>query len=292
MNHAIRMLISASAHEGPLGLGVCVRLTMLLVVGNRVEMSARTFTVLIPARLASTRLPDKPLLDICGLPMIVRVAERAALSQAHRVAVVTDHQLIAQVCEQHGFDVVMTSPDHPSGSDRLAEACEILRLRDDEVVVNVQGDEPLVDPVNIDSVANLLCARGDCLMSTLAAPIADREEFLNPNAVKVVLGADGSALYFSRAAIPFWRDGFASGSDALMVPAPLRHIGLYAYRAGFLRAFPALPQAPLEILESLEQLRALWHGHKIAVHIASNSPGPGVDTHEDLMRVRALFIRN
>ena len=242
--------------------------------------------------MSSTRLPDKPLLDIGGLPMIVRVAQRAALSQAQRVVVVTDHPLIAQACAQHGFPALMTRADHPSGSDRLAEACEILKLRDDEVVVNVQGDEPLIDPMNIDSVAQLLGGRDDCSMSTLAAPIADIKEFLNPNAVKVVLGADDCALYFSRAAIPFWRDGFASGARTLPQPAPLRHIGLYGYRVGFLRAFPSLPQAPLENLESLEQLRALWHGHKIVVHVTPNAPGPGVDTHEDLMRVRALFAQN
>lgn len=255
-------------------------------------MNSPSFTVLIPARLASTRLPDKPLLDIGGLPMVVRVAQRAALSQAQRVVVVTDHPLIAQTCEQNGFASLMTRADHPSGSDRLAEACESLKLRDDEIVVNVQGDEPLIDPLNINAVAELLAARDDCSMSTLAAPIADLEEFLNPNAVKVVLGADKCALYFSRAAIPFWRDGFASGVRTMPEPAPLRHIGLYGYRVDFLRAFPALPQAPLESLESLEQLRALWHGHKIAVHVTQKPPGPGVDTHEDLMRVRELFVQN
>lgn len=252
-------------------------------------MSAASYSILIPARMASTRLPDKPLLDISGRPMIVRVAERAALTEAQRVLVVTDHPLIAQACAQHGVAAIMTRADHPSGSDRLAEACELLKLADDEIVVNVQGDEPLVDPACIDAIAELLAAREDCAMSTLAAPIADMEEFLNQNAVKVVLDADQRALYFSRAAIPFWRDGFASGARTLAQPAPLRHIGLYGYRVGFLKRFPALPQAPLELLESLEQLRALWHGYKIAVHVTQNTPGPGVDTHEDLMRVRAIF---
>lgn len=249
----------------------------------------RPYSILIPARMASTRLPDKPLLDIGGRPMIVRVAQRAALSQAQRIIVVTDHPLIAQACAQHEIATVMTRADHPSGSDRLAEACEILKLASDEIVVNVQGDEPLVDPASIDSVAQLLAVRTDCDMSTLAAPIADMEEFLNPNAVKVILDADNRALYFSRAAIPFWRDGFASGASALPDSAPLRHIGLYAYRVEFLRRFPALPQAPIEILESLEQLRALWHGYRIAVHVTQNAPGPGVDTLEDLLRVRAIF---
>lgn len=252
-------------------------------------MSANSYSILIPARMASTRLPDKPLLDICGLPMIVRVAQRAALAHGQRVVVVADHPAIAQACAQHGIAALMTRADHPSGSDRLAEACALLNLGDDEIVVNVQGDEPLVDPACIDAVAQLLAARQDCAMSTLAAPIADMEEFLNPNAVKVVLDADRRALYFSRAAIPFWRDGFASGALTLAQPAPLRHIGLYGYRVSFLKRFPALPQAPLEKLESLEQLRALWHGYKIAVHVTQSAPGPGVDTQEDLMRVRAIF---
>ena len=252
-------------------------------------MSECSYSILIPARMASTRLPDKPLLDIGGLPMIVRVAQRAALTQAERVLVVTDHPLIAQACAQHGVAALMTRADHPSGSDRLAEACERLKLSDDEIVVNVQGDEPLVDPACIDAVAHLLASREDCDMSTLAAPVADMEEFLNPNAVKVVLDADRRALYFSRAGIPFWRDGFASGAQTLPGPAPLRHIGLYGYRVGFLKRFPSLQQAPLEILESLEQLRALWHGYRIAVHVTQNTPGPGVDTPEDLERVRAIF---
>lgn len=252
-------------------------------------MSALPYSILIPARMASARLLAKPLLDIGGRPMIVRVAERASLAQAHRVLVVTDHPLIAQACAQHGVAAMMTRADHPSGSDRLAEACELLKLGDDEIVVNVQGDEPLVDPACIDAVAQLLAARKDCDMSTLAGPVADIEEFLNPNVVKLILDGDQRALYFSRAAIPFWRDGFISGALTLPHPAPLRHIGLYGYRVEFLKRFPTLPQAPFEKLESLEQLRALWNGYKIAVHVTHNMPGPGVDTHEDLMRVRAIF---
>lgn len=252
-------------------------------------MSPVPYSILIPARMASTRLPDKPLLDIGGRPMIVRVAERAALSHAERIVVVTDHPLIMQACAQHGVAALMTRVDHPSGSDRLAEACGLLKLTDNQIVINVQGDEPLVDPACIDSVAELLGAREDCQMSTLAAPILDMEEFLNPNAVKVVLDSDNRALYFSRAAIPFWRDGYAAGAPSLPVPPPLRHIGLYGYRVAFLRRFPTLPQAPMETLESLEQLRALWHGCKIAVHVTQSAPGPGVDTQEDLMRVRAIF---
>lgn len=247
------------------------------------------FTVLIPARLASTRLPDKPLADIAGLPMVVRVAQRARQSAATRVVVAADSQRIAEACRAHGVDAVLTRADHPSGSDRLAEACEQLALDGDDVVVNVQGDEPLIDPALIDAVATLLAQRPQASMSTAAHAIELVEEFANPNVVKVVLQADGLALYFSRAPIPWWRDGFAQGIAALPQPLPLRHVGIYAYRAGFLRAFPALPQAPVEHCEALEQLRALWHGHRIAVHVTDSAPGPGVDTPQDLERVRAVF---
>lgn len=247
------------------------------------------FTVLIPARLASTRLPDKPLADIAGKPMVVRVAERARESQARQVVVAADSPKIVAVCEAHGVAAVMTAPDHPSGTDRLAEASRLLALPDDEIVVNVQGDEPLIDPALIDAVARLLESRADAPMGTAAHPLSEVAEFTNPNVVKVVTDAHGLALYFSRAPIAWWRDGFASGVSALPDPAPLRHVGIYSYRAGFLRAFPALEPAPLERLESLEQLRALWHGHRIAVHVTRDAPGPGVDTPEDLARVRALF---
>jgi len=247
------------------------------------------FTVLIPARLASTRLPDKPLADIAGKPMVVRVAERARLSQARQVVVAADSPKIVAACEEHGVAAVMTSPDHPSGTDRLAEASRLLALPDDEIVVNVQGDEPLIDPALIDAVAQILDARADAPMGTAAHPLREVAEFTNPNVVKVVTDAHGLALYFSRAPIAWWRDGFASGVSALPDPAPLRHVGIYSYRAGFLRAFPALEPAPLERLESLEQLRALWHGHRIAVHVTQHAPGPGVDTPEDLARVRVLF---
>ena len=248
-----------------------------------------SFTVLIPARLASSRLPDKPLADIAGLPMVVRVAQRAEQSSAAQVVVAADSVRIADACSAHGVRAVLTRADHPSGSDRLAEACEQLGLDGDDVVVNVQGDEPLIDPGLIDAVGALLGQRRDASMSTAAHPIASVGEFTNPNVVKVVLQADGLALYFSRAPMPWWRDGFAQGVDALPDPAPLRHVGIYGYRAGFLRAFPRLPQAPLETCEALEQLRALWHGHRIAVHVARQAPGAGVDTPEDLERVRRLF---
>ncbi len=248
-----------------------------------------SFTVLIPARMSSTRLPGKPLADIGGLPMIVRVAQRAEQSGAAQVVVAADDRRIADACSAHGVRVVLTRPDHPSGSDRLAEACEQLGLAGDDVVVNVQGDEPLIAPALVDAVAALLRERPQASMSTAAHPIASLEEFTNPNVVKVVLQADGLALYFSRAPIPWDRDAFAQGIRALPQPAPLRHVGIYGYRAGFLRAFPRMPQAPVESCEALEQLRALWHGHRIAVHVTQEAPGAGVDTPEDLERVRALF---
>ena len=248
-----------------------------------------SFCVLIPARMASSRLPDKPLADIAGLPMVIRVAQRAQLSSAARVVVAADDARIVAACHAHQIDVVLTRTDHPSGSDRLAEACDLLGLHDTEVVVNVQGDEPLIDPATIDAAAQLLQLRDDCSMSTLAHAIDNVADFVNPNVVKVVLDARQTALYFSRAPIAWWRDGFMQGVTALPSPAPLRHVGLYGYRVGFLREFPKLAQAPMEVTESLEQLRAMWHGHRIAVHVTAHSPGPGVDTPEDLARVRALF---
>ena len=249
-----------------------------------------SFTVLIPARLASSRLPDKPLADIAGLPMVVRVAQAAGRSAARRVVVAADSAHIVSACLQHGTEAVLTRTDHPSGSDRLAEACEQLGLVGDDLVVNVQGDEPLIAPQMIDACAALLRQRPDCVMATVAHAIDDVAEFNNPNVVKVVLDAAGRALYFSRAPIAWWRDGFAGGITRLpQHPAPLRHVGLYAYRAGFLRRFPSLSVAPLETLESLEQLRVLWHGERIAVVVSEQRPGPGVDTAEDLARVRAIF---
>lgn len=248
-----------------------------------------SFCVLIPARMASSRLPDKPLADIAGLPMVVRVAQRAQLSGASRVVVAADDARIVTACQTHQIDVVLTRTDHPSGSDRLAEACDLLGLQDTEVVVNVQGDEPLIEIASINAAAELLQTRHDCSMSTIAHAIDNVGDFANPNVVKVVLDAHQTAMYFSRAPIAWWRDGFTQGVNALPNPAPLRHVGLYGYRVGFLREFPKLAQAPIEITESLEQLRAMWHGHRIAVHVTAHSPGPGVDTPEDLARVRALF---
>ena len=248
-----------------------------------------TFTVLIPARMASSRLPDKPLADLAGLPMVVRVAHRANESSASRVVVATDDARVLAACQSHGVEAILTRTDHLSGSDRLAEACEILQLEDQEIVVNVQGDEPLIAPESIDAVAKLLATRDDCSMSTLAHAIDAVEEFSSPHVVKVVLDARDTALYFSRAPIAWWRDGFSDGIHHLPSPAPLRHVGLYAYRVAFLRVFPQLTPAPLEMLESLEQLRALWHGHRIAVHVSEHAPGPGIDTPDDLARVRRFF---
>jgi 3-deoxy-manno-octulosonate cytidylyltransferase (CMP-KDO synthetase) len=250
-----------------------------------------TFTVIVPARLASTRLPDKPLADIGGVPMVVRVAQRAALSGAREVVVATDHARIARACEQHGVRALMTRADHASGSDRLAEACAQLGLAGDAVIVNVQGDEPLIEPALIDACAALLAQRRDCVMATVAHAIHELADYLNPNVVKVVLDAQGRALLFSRAPLPWWRDGSSQAAALPQQPPALRHVGLYAYRADFLRRFPSLPQAPLEHTEALEQLRVLWHGERIAVHVSEQAPGPGVDTPDDLLRVRRLLAQ-
>ena len=250
-----------------------------------------SFTVLIPARLASTRLPNKPLADIAGVPMVVRVAQRALQSSASAVVVATDSQQVMDACASFGVAAVRTRADHVSGSDRLAEACALLGLGDAECVVNVQGDEPLIEPALIDAVAGLLQRREDCAMSTAAHAIDTLEDLRNPNIVKVVLDARHTALYFSRSPIPAARD-YADQAwwKVGSLQPPLRHVGIYGYRVGFLRQFPALPLAPLEQLESLEQLRVLWHGHRIAVHISTQTPGPGIDTLEDLERVRAMFL--
>lgn len=246
------------------------------------------FHIVIPARLASTRLPNKPLADIAGAPMIVQVARRAATAGAAQVVVATDAPEVREACEAHGIRALMTRADHASGSDRLAEAVELLGLSDDALVVNVQGDEPLIAPAMIRDCAALLAARPQCAMATVAHAIEDDAEFANPNVVKLVTDAQGLALYFSRAPIPWWRD--APGGGARVKPdAVLRHVGLYAYRAGFLRRFPTLAVSPLEQIEALEQLRVLWHGERIAVHVSAERPGPGVDTPEDLERVRRLM---
>jgi 3-deoxy-manno-octulosonate cytidylyltransferase (CMP-KDO synthetase) len=251
-----------------------------------------SFTVLIPARYASTRLPGKPLADIAGKPMVVRVAERAQGAGAARVVVATDDERIRTAVEAHGVIACITRADHPTGTDRLAEAAQRIGLADDEIVVNVQGDEPLLEPALIRSVAELLIAHPDAAIATACHPIVDSEEAFNPNVVKVVLDGSGYALYFSRATIPWARDAFAARRDAVPAGLPLyRHYGLYAYRASFLRIFPTLAPARIEHFEALEQLRALWHGHRIVVEITEGTPAPGVDTEADLARVRAIYAR-
>ena len=251
-----------------------------------------SFTVLIPARLASTRLPNKPLAEIAGLPMVVHTARRAARSGAAAVVVAADHADVVAACAAHGVRALLTRADHATGSDRLAEACALLGLDGRDAVVNVQGDEPLIEPALIDACAALLAQHPDCVMGTAAHAIGEPAEFANPNVVKVVCDAAGRAMYFSRAPIPWWRDANAAAATAPqppITPAALRHIGIYAYQAGFLRRFATLAPSPLEAIESLEQLRVLWHGERIAVHVSALAPGIGVDTPEDLLRVRALM---
>ncbi|CAL62616.1 3-deoxy-manno-octulosonate cytidylyltransferase (CMP-KDO synthetase) (CMP-2-keto-3-deoxyoctulosonic acid synthetase) (CKS) [Herminiimonas arsenicoxydans] len=249
-----------------------------------------SFTVIIPARLASTRLPNKPLADLGGKPMIVRVAERAMESGASRVIVATDHADIFAACAQNNVAVQMTRTDHPSGTDRIAEVAAVLGLSDDAVIVNVQGDEPLIDPSLIAATATLISR--EVPMATAAHTIDDIADAFNPNVVKVVLDKQGRALYFSRATIPWHRDGFAQSREQLPTAyAPLRHIGLYAYRNSFLQAYPQLAVSPLEQIEALEQLRVLWHGVPIAVHVTPHAPAAGVDTPEDLLRVRRYFTQ-
>ncbi|MCC2954595.1 3-deoxy-manno-octulosonate cytidylyltransferase [Massilia sp. IC2-477] len=246
------------------------------------------FTVIIPARLASTRLPNKPLADLGGKPMVVRVAERARESGASRIIVATDHPDILAACQAHGIEACMTRADHPSGTDRIAEVAQQLGLAPEEVVVNLQGDEPLIDPSLLAACAARI--RDGVPMATVAHPIHDVADVFNPNVVKVVLDKAGRALYFSRATIPWNRDAFAASKESLPAGyAPLRHVGLYAYSNAFLQAYPALESSPLETIEALEQLRVLWHGYPIAVHITDSAPPAGVDTPDDLERVRRHY---
>lgn len=249
-----------------------------------------SYVALIPARLKSTRLPNKPLADIHGQPMIVRVAQRAQRSLASRVVVAADDPQIVAAVQAAGLEAILTRVDHQSGSERLAEAADLLGLADSEVVVNVQGDEPLIDPALIDAVAALLTQDDTLPMSTAAHLIHSAADFFNPNVVKVVLNHRQQALYFSRAPMPWARDAFAHHRDALPEQlGALRHIGIYGYRAGFLRHYRTLSPSPIETIEALEQLRVLWHGYAIGVHVAPNAPAAGVDTPEDLERVRAIF---
>lgn len=247
-----------------------------------------SFIVIIPARLASSRLPNKPLADIGGKPMVVRTAERALLSGASQIMVATDHADILAACKDHGIPACMTRPDHPSGTDRIAEVAAAMGLADDAVVVNVQGDEPLIEPDLIAATAALVSQQVP--MATAAHRLHEPQDAFNPNVVKVVLDKLGRAMYFSRATIPWHRDAFALNRDILPTAyVALRHIGLYAYRNDFLQNYPLLEMSPLEQIEALEQLRVLWNGHAIAVHVTDSSPATGVDTLEDLIKVRKLF---
>jgi 3-deoxy-manno-octulosonate cytidylyltransferase (CMP-KDO synthetase) len=247
------------------------------------------FHVVIPARHASTRLPGKPLLPIAGKPMIIRVAEQAALSGAKQIWVATDHHAIANVVHEHGFKACLTRESHTSGTDRIAEVVEQHNWPDDIIVVNVQGDEPLMPPALVHAVAEHLEQHPACAIATACHRIHAEADFRNPNIVKTVLDQDNNALYFSRAPIPYPRDAFAAGQPMPAELAVLRHIGIYAYRASFLRAYGSLTPAPIEQFEALEQLRALYHGYKIGVVIADEAPPAGVDTAEDLQLAQELF---
>lgn len=250
------------------------------------------FRIVIPARYASTRLPGKPLADIAGKPMVVRVFEAASASGASEVWVATDDDRVAEAVMSHGGGVAMTRADHASGTDRIAEVAQQLGWADHDIVVNVQGDEPLIDPMLMAQVANALSEDGTASIATAGYPIDDGAELFNPAVVKVVTDARGHALYFSRAPIPWHRDGFAKSHDVLPDNyAPWRHVGIYAYRVGFLHRFGQLAPAPIEYWESLEQLRAMWHGEKIRVVKCEHEPAAGVDTPADLDRVRAQFDR-
>ncbi len=246
--------------------------------------------VVIPARYASQRLPGKPLLDIAGKPMIHRVYDQAAKSSIQDIIVATDDERIKSSLEDSGYAVCMTRDDHPSGTDRLAEVAEQLKLHEDDIVINVQGDEPLIPVAVIEQVAQLLSDHPDASIATLSTPITENEVLQNPNVVKVIANAAGRAIYFSRAPIPWHRNSRNHSIESEMQAFDYqRHIGIYAYRAGFLRAFANWDPCQLEITESLEQLRAIWHGHVIQVALACETVPEGIDTPEDLQTVRSLF---
>lgn len=248
------------------------------------------FTVLIPARMASQRLPGKPLVDLLGKPLILYACEKARESGAEQVLVATDDQRIHAVCKAAGFRAELTASGHASGTDRIAEVVTRLGLDEDEIVVNLQCDEPMMPAADIQQVAQLLDAREEAQVATLCSPIHELEDYLNPNVVKLVLDQTGNALYFSRASIPWNREGASAGlASQQHWHGSLRHIGMYAYRVSALRQLAATPACETEQLERLEQLRALWLGMKIAVDVAREAPGPGVDTPEDLKRVVRLL---
>lgn len=247
-----------------------------------------SFEVIIPARYQSSRLPGKPLADIGGKPMVQHVYEQAQQSAAARITVATDDERIKSVVEGFGGNVVMTSVDHQSGTERLAEVVDHLQLDDQRIVVNIQGDEPLIPPSNINAVAQSLESNRLADMATLSTPISRTDEWLDPNVCKVVCDHQGYALYFTRSAVPHDRDGVLEGESELKARFWRRHIGIYGYRAGFIRKYVTWPQSPLEIIESLEQLRVLWQGEKIHVQDAPEIPPAGVDTQEHLEAVRKL----
>ena len=248
-----------------------------------------SFSVIIPARFASTRLPGKPLADIAGKPMVVHVIERCLASAAARVLVATDDEQVADAVEKSGGEAIMTRADHVSGTDRLQEVAELLGLPDEHILVNVQGDEPLIPAAVINQVADNLAGNEHCAMATLCEPIERDADLFNPNIVKVVRNANQEALYFSRAPVPWHRDEFAKPSPTLHGDCWRRHIGIYAYRVGFLHRYITWPVAPLEQVESLEQLRAMHHGVRIHVADACEAVPGGVDTEQDLQRMRAVL---
>lgn len=249
------------------------------------------YHIIIPARYASTRLPGKPLRQLAGKPILQHVYEQACKSSAQSVVIATDDQRIKEVAEGFGADVCMTSDKHNSGTERLAEVISNKEFNDDEIIINMQGDEPLMPPACLDQIARLLIHDSDCKMASLCEPIKTAEDLFNPNIVKVVLNSNKHALYFSRAPIPWHRDNFAQKTTELPANAEeyYRHIGLYAYRAGFIQQYLELAPSPLEKIESLEQLRVLWHGYKIAMDVAHEPPGPGIDTEQDLLKAEKLI---
>ncbi|MEQ1765942.1 MAG: 3-deoxy-manno-octulosonate cytidylyltransferase [Methylotenera sp.] len=253
------------------------------------KLSTPEFYVVIPARYASTRLPGKPLLDIAGKPMVVWVAERAKQSGAKAVVVATDDTRILEAIQQYGHQGVMTKPNHASGTDRIAEVALLKNWPDDAIIVNVQGDEPLIEASLIVEVATTLSANSEAVMATACHAITNKVDFLNPNVVKVVLDAKGNALYFSRAPIPYPRDAFAIELELPLNLPAYRHVGIYAYRARFLKQYATMQPSEIEQIECLEQLRVLHHGYKIAVSISHNAPAAGVDTQEDLDYVRNVM---
>jgi 3-deoxy-manno-octulosonate cytidylyltransferase (CMP-KDO synthetase) len=246
------------------------------------------FKVVIPARFASSRLPGKPLVDIDGKPMVAHVVERALASGAEEVVVATDHAEVMRAMTAFGYHAVMTRSDHASGTDRIAEVVERMGWPEHAIVVNVQGDEPLIPPRLIAEVATNLQQHAEASMSTACHAIHDKAAMFNPNVVKVVIDGDGHALYFSRAPIPYARDAFAGNEDIPVAMPVYRHVGIYAYRAGFLETYARLEPALIEKFEALEQLRVLWHGYKISVAVTEHAPAAGVDTKADLEHVRAL----